>query len=1222
MNQPSSLRSGGTNVSKQAVRRKRRRLDLRQAIRVAIWITLLAAGLDDLEAAPANGLTVTIARRDLRPLPGVALTITGAANRQGITDDAGRATFAEVPPAGAMTIAPSRSGFRFEPAQLTVADVGKSPDVSFTGFPTATDLELSLASDDATPLAGGFVNLRMTVRNAGAEAATDVAVAFSSLPGLTLEEAQATRGTLDFQAYQTVLRIPQLEAGASAEIQARSRATLPNANVLTIASVDEMDQADVNPLNNMAELITRPRPAFSQVALALTIDPGIAKVGDTIPVRLTVRNDGPNDATQLAIRTYLPPGTSLTVPAEGLHSSSLVIPRLAAGTQLQFGGALRARWPGTFPLIANVTSFEQQLPPGTAWPEARGNFTVQPAFARLTLFAFSDPPNPRVGEEVTVTYVARNEGPDTVTGLDLFTRADARLGTPLTARANQPPPPLPGPFVFGDVLPVGAYTYQVFQHTVKAAGELTNYFTVEYQDQLVANGGDHPELYLSIKTLPSDIGLSLDANPREITARAGDPVTIEFPVHNDGPQPARGLILDYDTHGLVVSETDEIIHADRVVRPQFPGFIDIVQPNETVTVRKRFVALTPGLYTNFAQIKLSFERPDLLMPITYKATQVRVLPGAAPDLAITVNVDKPQVNVGEYAIFIVTVANRAAQPAFNVWVKETDTVASEFSLETVRSYGPGGDIEQAPASDRLIPRLDPGASYSMSRTMRVRKPGTIPYTARITGVNALLENDLPGWAAHTEITGVQVESDIAPLAMADRVDVKVGDLVNFVVVHRNLSQRVASHPALTGGVGAGFQMLNNDLRNYGYFFDWSRPRDVQPAATPLTEWIEIGSQQKAYSYFSTYAVKAGPLNMAAQLSQLDQLDANVANNLTELQINSASAQARISVKQSTIGPAARVGEVVPFVTEIRNEGPDRVTGLAVVETTTPNLELSYNSAVTGISGDVATSFLDTLVRLPPLEPGQNFVWQRTFSARAPGDAVRRVEVAAFDQTSIGPLAQSDAPITIQSAEADIRLEFLAPPKTAPMTIDTPVNVRVRNFGPGVATRVKIGVTGDGVTVSGLGYGPRAGLDLLSTSTFQVQLLPGESAIVGFYVTPTREGPVTAFVGVKQADQSDPNPGNETLTLPLHATAVPPFSDILRVRKVRTDFFDQTPIAEIEINQAELNRLAPITTFSLEASSNLVDWEYLRLVGWLPLAPVTVTDHVAPGVRTRAYRLRR
>src|SRR5262249_47106749 len=164
--------------------------------------------------------------------------------------------------------------------------------------------------------------------------------------------------------------------------------TLPDANVLVVAVVEEMDQTDTDPLNNSAELLTRPRAASARLSLTMTIDPAPAKAGETIPVRLTLRNDGPNEATQVAIRSYLPLGASLTAPADGLSSSSMVIPRLAVGAQVELGGAMRVRFPGTFTLIANVTYLEQQLPPGAAWPEARADFTVQPAFSRISLFAF------------------------------------------------------------------------------------------------------------------------------------------------------------------------------------------------------------------------------------------------------------------------------------------------------------------------------------------------------------------------------------------------------------------------------------------------------------------------------------------------------------------------------------------------------------------------------------------------------------------------------------------------------------------------------------------------------------------------------------------------------------------------------------------------------------------------------------------------------------------
>ncbi len=718
------------------------------------------------------------------------------------------------------------------------------------------------------------------------------------------------------------------------------------------------------------------------------------------------------------------------------------------------------------------------------------------------------------------------------------------------------------------------------------------------------------------------MGLSLDANPKDITVAPGDPVTVEVPVHNDGPQPARGLLVSYSPQGLDPADLDEVIHADRVLRPSTAGYIDVVDAGETVRVRKHFVATSPGVYTNTVEISTPAERPDLLQPIAVETIRVHVLPAPPPDLAISVSVDKPQVDVGEYAIFIVTVTNRAAQPALGVTVRETDAADTGFAFETVRSYGPSGDDRFGSASLRYIPRIEPGAGYSMSRTMRVRKVVTIPYVAKITDVNGLRESELPEWLAATQVTGVQATSDIAPAVVPDRTNVKNGDLVNFAIISPNLSSHVASHVGINAGESAGFQVLGSGLGDYGYYWDASRPADLQASAKLFSEWLEISPQIPIFSWLSAYTVGSGQLTVGAQSVYLDQLDGQAANDLALVQINSAAA-ATVSVRQATYPANAGVGDFVLFLTEIRNDGPDRVTGLSLLETSSTNLELSLGADVNGVSGNLVTSFLDPLVRLPPLEPGQNFVWQRTYLAHGAGSAWRRVSVARFDQTALGPLPENEAMLNLQPAQADLELQLLAAPTVAQVGIPTLVVVRIRNLGPAVATGVKVAVSvpWDDLHLGLFQFGPRATYDFLASNMFRTSLRPGESATASFYVTPNRVGSFTGFVSVQQSDQIDPQPANNMLSFALDAGPAPPIPPILHVRKVRTDFFDRTPIAEVEVDQAALNRLGPFSTFRLEASSNLRDWEFLTYAGFIPLAPVIFTDHAKPGTTTRSFRLR-
>jgi hypothetical protein len=68
---------------------------------------------------------------------------------------------------------------------------------------------------------------------------------------------------------------------------------------------------------------------------------------------------------------------------------------------------------------------------------------------------------------------------------------------------TDPPPPVPGPFAFGGVAPPGAYTCSAFRHAVNKAGDLVNYFTVESQDLPIPNAADHPVLLVPLHTLPS-----------------------------------------------------------------------------------------------------------------------------------------------------------------------------------------------------------------------------------------------------------------------------------------------------------------------------------------------------------------------------------------------------------------------------------------------------------------------------------------------------------------------------------------------------------------------------------------------------------------------------------------------------------------------------------------------------------------------------------------------
>src|SRR5215471_15269227 len=166
-----------------------------------VGVIVIAAVNLPCNATQTRDLAVSVARRDLRPLGQVTVQLSGAVTLQGVTDDQGHLTFPGVPAAGAITVTPSRSGFRFEPTQLTIPPSANNASAAFVAFPTLTDLALSITTDNPNPLVGGLVNGVITLHNQGTAAATEISVAIGSLPGLVMQSVQAAQGSVTPRAY-------------------------------------------------------------------------------------------------------------------------------------------------------------------------------------------------------------------------------------------------------------------------------------------------------------------------------------------------------------------------------------------------------------------------------------------------------------------------------------------------------------------------------------------------------------------------------------------------------------------------------------------------------------------------------------------------------------------------------------------------------------------------------------------------------------------------------------------------------------------------------------------------------------------------------------------------------------------------------------------------------------------------------------------------------------
>src|SRR5262249_53245945 len=153
------------------------------------------------------------------------------------------------------------------------------------------------------------------------------------------------------------------------------------------------------------------------LALAKTVSDPTPNVGDTVTFTVTLTDNGPSAATNVAVQDLLPAGLTLVsaTPRQGTHDSTT--PVWAVGT-------VTTTTPQTLTLRATVASpagqtntaaisHADQFDPDPGNDTASATATPQQADLQVTKAVSDGTPN--VGDTVTFTVSLSNQGPDAAT---------------------------------------------------------------------------------------------------------------------------------------------------------------------------------------------------------------------------------------------------------------------------------------------------------------------------------------------------------------------------------------------------------------------------------------------------------------------------------------------------------------------------------------------------------------------------------------------------------------------------------------------------------------------------------------------------------------------------------------------------------------------------------------------------------------------------------------
>jgi LruC domain-containing protein/uncharacterized repeat protein (TIGR01451 family) len=288
-----------------------------------------------------------------------------------------------------------------------------------TGNNTSTVTPVPLASADLaviktvsnpTPTVGNNVTFTITATNNGPNNATGVSVIDALPVGYTLVSANPVEGTWS----APVWTIGNLNNGASVTMQivATVLAAGPYQNTATISG----NETDLIPGNNTSS-VTPLVGSLTDLAISKTISNQTPNVGTSVTFTITATNNGPSLATGIVVTDQLPAG--YTFVSAALSNGSWAAPNWTIGSLANGGTAtlnIVATVNATGPYLntASITGNESD-------PNLNNNSSsVSPqigAVADLAVIKTVNVQNPTVGNNVTFTLTASNNGPSAATGV-------------------------------------------------------------------------------------------------------------------------------------------------------------------------------------------------------------------------------------------------------------------------------------------------------------------------------------------------------------------------------------------------------------------------------------------------------------------------------------------------------------------------------------------------------------------------------------------------------------------------------------------------------------------------------------------------------------------------------------------------------------------------------------------------------------------------------------
>ncbi|MFE5826468.1 isopeptide-forming domain-containing fimbrial protein [Streptomyces erythrochromogenes] len=548
--------------------------------------------------------------------------------------------------------------------------------------------------------------------------------------------------------------------------------------------------------------------------------------------------------------------------------------------------------------------------------------------------------------------------------------------------------------------------------------------------------------------------LALTKAVDKASAQAGDTVTYDLTLRNDGPMTSRGVeVTDYLPPGFRVTESQP----SQGTFDEQSGVWSVGDVPNGTSLKLSITGILPAdtaLVTNSAEVTKS-DTPD---PDSTPGNgdrneddwaEVSTRVSQSADIKVEKRASDSEVIVGQETTFTITATNAGPSTAKNVKVVDRLPAGLTYVSDNGQGkYDPATGIWKA--GD-----IKNGGSTALAIKARVDKPGQL--INQVTSESSETYDPTPYTGpseAQAAVAGLI--SDVALTSKASASEVNAGDEVTYTLEAANTGTAAAKNVEVTAKLPAGFQ-VSGSKGSSGAF----------NPATGVWKLSELAATNGKHTLEVTgrVAPDAGDARLDAEVTASDTPDVDSTPNNHDPSEDDQTATtvkvtqlADVSLAQTLDKRTPKAGEQVAFTVTAANAGPSTARGLEVTDT-----------LPRGLSGVTVTSKAGKVEQrtgrwtIGDLPAGESMTMTVTGTVKADTDLVNTAEVTKAsvkdpDSTPDNGRTDEDDYTTLDAnvtQVADIKTAKGVDKAEVPLGEDATFTLSAVNDGPSQAKQVRV-----------------------------------------------------------------------------------------------------------------------------------------------------------------------